>query len=322
MIFTIKKNMKIKIKHIVFSLATLVVAACSSHKPAISSSAPATSANVDRKSLLWEVSGKGVNTSYVYGTIHLIPKDDFLLTEATKKAFAKTQRLTLEINMQDMQNPVALMGVMSKAMMPNNKTLSDVMSAEDYKIVKARFDALGLPMMYLEHIKPMFLSMMMGTDGEKLSMGGDDKSSKITSYELEFMQMAEKDKKEMAGLETIDFQMSMFDSIPLDAQAKMLVKAAKDTNKKESNELQELVKIYLQQDIDGMSKTLQKDDGGDMAQYENMLIIDRNAKWIPLMANQMKSKPTLFAVGAGHLGGDKGVINLLQKAGYTVKPMK
>lgn len=309
--------MKINIKHLFFSIATLLVAACSSNKPA------ATSANsTDRKSLLWEVSGKGVNTSYVYGTIHLIPKDDFMLTEATKKAFAKTQRLTLEINMKDMQDPSALMGVMSKAMMPDNKTLSDVLSADDYKKVKARFDALGLPMMFMERIKPMFLSMMLGTDGEKLSMNGEDKSSKITSYEMEFMQMAEKDKKEMSGLETIDFQMSMFDSIPLEVQAKMLVKAATDTTKKESNELKDLVKIYMQQDIDGMSKTLQKDSDGDMAQYENMLIIDRNAKWIPLMTNLMKTKPTLFAVGAGHLGGDKGVINLLQRAGYTVKPMR
>ena len=311
--------MKLNIKYIVFSFATLVVAACSSHKPAATASAIAPSN--DRKSLLWEVSGKGVNTSYIYGTIHLIPKDDFLMSDATKKAFATAKRLTLEINMQDMQNPAAMMGVMNKAMMPNNKTLADVMSAEDYKVVKARFEALGLPMMFLERIKPMFLSMLMGTDGEKLSMDGSDKSSKITSYEMEFMQMAEKDKKEMAGLETIDFQMSMFDSIPLDAQAKMLVKASKDTNKKESNELKELVKVYMSQDIDAMSKSLQKGDDTDMAQYENMLIVDRNAKWIPLISAQMKTKPTLFAVGAGHLGGDKGVINLLMKAGYTVKPI-
>ena len=309
--------MKISFKYLVFSLAALITASCSTTKPtAITTTGRA-------KSLLWEVSGKGVNTSYVYGTIHLIPKDDFLLTDATKKAFSNSKRLTLEINMQDMNNPAAMMGVMNKAMMPNNKTLSDVLSAEDYKIVKARFDALGLPMMYLEHIKPMFLSMMMGTDGEGLSMnGGTDKSSKITSYELEFMQMAEKEKKEMSGLETIDFQMSMFDSIPLEAQAKMLVKSAKNTNKKETNEMKELVKIYMQQDIDGMSKTLQNGSEADMAQYENMLIVDRNTKWIPLIESQMKSKSTLFAVGAGHLGGDKGVISLLQKAGYSVKPLK
>ena len=313
--------MKISFKYLVFSFAAFLAASCSSTKPAGTASVAATPGRA--KSLLWEVSGKGVNTSYVYGTIHLIPKDDFLLTDATKKAFANTKRLTLEINMQDMNNPAALMGVMNKAMMPNNKTLSDVLSAADYKIVKARFDALGLPMTYLEHIKPMFLSMMMGTDGEKLSMdGGADKSSKITSYELEFMQMAEKDKKEMSGLETIDFQMSMFDSIPLEAQAKMLVKSAKNTDKKETNEMQDLVKIYMQQDIDGMSKSLQNGADKDMAQYENMLIVDRNSKWIPLMEGQMKSKPTLFAVGAGHLGGDKGVINLLQKAGYSVKPLK
>ena len=310
--------MKISFKYLVFSFAAFIAASCSSSKQTVVN-APTTGR---AKSLLWEVSGKGVNTSYVYGTIHLIPKDDFLLTDATKKAFANTKRLTLEINMQDMNNPAALMGVMNKAMMPNNKTLSDVLSPADYKIVKARFDALGLPMMYLEHIKPMFLSMMMGADGEKLSMNGsDDKSSKITSYELEFMQMAEKDKKEMSGLETIDFQMSMFDSIPLEAQAKMLVKSAKNTDKKETNEMQDLVKIYMQQDIDGMSKSLQNGADADMAQYENMLIVDRNSKWIPLMEGQMKSKPTLFAVGAGHLGGDKGVINLLQKAGYSVKPL-
>jgi uncharacterized protein len=289
------------------------------------SKASATPATIeDKKSLLWEISGKDLKKpSYLYGTIHLIPKADFFLTDATKKVFDASQKVTFEINMKDMNNPMAMMGMMSKAMMPNGKKLKDFLSADDYGLVKRKFDSLGLPLQMLERIKPMFLSVMVGNDGEKMSLdGSSNENNKSTSYEMEFLQMGEKQKKEFGGLETVEFQMGIFDSIPYKAQAEMLVKTIKGEGSDSNDEFNKMVKMYKSQDIEAMSQMLGSSDETDLAKYEGMLITTRNRNWIPIMRKMMLEKSTFFAVGAGHLGGEKGVVNLLRQEGYKVKSLK
>ncbi len=275
--------------------------------------------------LLWEISGKDLKKpSYLYGTIHMIPKADFFLSDAAKNAIAASEKVTFEINMKDMSNPMALMGVMMKAMMPNGMRLRDLISAEDFTIVKNRFDSLGLPMMMLDRIKPMFLSAMVDGDGAQMNpLDTTSTDQKTVSYEFEIMHIAEKQKKEFGGLETMDFQMGIFDSIPYKAQAEMLVKSIKTGSKEGDSEFSKMVEMYKAQDIETMATMLNSnDEPGGLGQYETLLVTTRNLNWIPLMAKSMAQKQTFFAVGAGHLGGQKGVVSLLRKEGYTLKPLK
>ena len=321
------KMLKFRNLNILFaSLLVIFLSACKTKAQQNATAAKATTAAQveDKNSLLWEISGKNLKKpSYLYGTIHLIPKNDFFLTDATKKVFDASQKVTFEINMKEMNNPMAMISIFTKALMPNGKTLKDFLNAEDYGLVQRKFDSIGMPLKMLERIKPMFLSVMLGTDGEKITAegGGISETSKSTSYEMEFLQMGEKQKKEFGGLETVEFQMGIFDSIPYKVQAEMLVKTIKNGNSG-SDDLGKMVEMYKKQDIEAMSKMLQSDDQNELAGYENMLINSRNSNWIPLMAKAMTEKSTFFAVGAGHLGGEKGVVNLLKKEGYTVKPLK
>ena len=94
-----------------------------------------------------------------------------------------------------MSNPMAMMSIFTKAMMPNGKKLGDFLTPEDYKLVQNKFDSLGLPLKMLERIKPMFLSVMVGNDGEQLSLDGKNADAKSTSYEMEFFKMGETQKK-------------------------------------------------------------------------------------------------------------------------------
>ncbi len=271
--------------------------------------------------LLWEISGKGLTKpSYLYGTIHLIPKADFFLTDATKKALNESQKVVFEINMKDMQNPMMLLGIMSKAMMPRGQKLRDLISADDYALVKKRFETIGLPLPMLETIKPMFLSAMV--DGGDNPMDTTSKSE-TTAYEIEIMKIAEKGKKETGGLETMEFQMGIFDSIPLKTQAEMLVKSIKSVNDGAS-EFKAMVEMYKSQDIEAMAGTMKPDSSGEneMGKYENILLTTRNKNWIPLIGKNSAAKSTFYAVGAGHLGGEMGVVNLLRKEGFTVKALK
>jgi uncharacterized protein len=290
-----------------------------------SSVATTPSVSDDKKSLLWEITGKDLSKpSYLYGTIHMIPKADFFLTEETKKAIAASQKVTFEINMKDMTNPMALMGVMMKAVMPDGKRLRDLMSKEDYQLVKNRFDSIGMPMMILERVKPMFLSALVEGDGASMNpMDANSGNSKTVSYEFEIMHIAEKQKKEFGGLETMEFQMGIFDSIPYKVQADMLVKSIKSGSKEGESEFGKMVEIYKTQDIEAMAQMMNPaEDTEGLGKFESLLVTTRNLNWIPLMAKSMKQKQTFFAVGAGHLGGEKGVVNLLRKEGYTVKPLK
>ena len=81
-----------------------------------------------------------------------------------------------------------------------------------------------------------------------------------------------------------------------------------------------MVNVYRDQDLDRMDELMKKSDPG-MESYMDLLLYDRNRRWVSLMPEQMKEGSILFAVGAGHLPGDQGVIKLLQKQGYSVKPM-
>jgi hypothetical protein len=270
----------------------------------------------EENSLLWEISGKGLKeSSYLFGTIHLIGKEDFVLTEVTKKALEKSKRVTFEINMEEMSDVSKLMPLMMKAFMADGKTLRDLLSAEDYTLVKNHFDKMGLPLMLLERMKPLFLSSMnadaMG------SLGGED--SKMLSYEMELMKLAQAQEKAVGGLETAEFQMSMFDSIPYEAQAQMLVETVKAENKGE-DQLQQLVDLYKKQDINALYDLLNADS--ELSKYDEILLVNRNKNWIPIMSSMMIEQPTFFAVGAGHLAGEQGVIRLLRGAGYTVKAVK
>ncbi len=139
---------------------------------------------------------------------------------------------------------------------------------------------------------------------------------------MEFMEMASAQQKETGGLETIAFQMSIFDSIPYKAQAEMLVQAIQTAADANSNQqFEEMIKLYKAQDIEKLQQSISEDESG-ISEFEELLITKRNEAWIPQMKKMMTENITFFAVGAGHLGGKNGVINLLRKEGYTLEAVK
>jgi uncharacterized protein len=270
------------------------------------------------KSLLWEIKGPGIQKpSYLYGTIHLINGEDFFLPKGVMTAFDQSKKIVFEIDMKEMTDMSKIMGMMNKIFMKDNQTLKDLLSEEDYKLVGDHFQKMGLPIFMLERMKPMFLTVFASADMNPSSL----KDGKMKSYEMEFMDMANHSAKTTGGLESIDFQIGLFDEIPYDAQAKMLVETIKSSGNTESDELKKLTDIYLRQDINAMVALI-TEEGSELAGLEDKLLNQRNKNWIPLMIEASKKEATFFAVGAGHLGGPEGVIHLLRKSGYQVSPIK
>jgi len=272
----------------------------------------------EENALLWRITGNGLDsTSYLFGTIHMIGKEDFILTDKARSSFTTANRIAFEIDLEDMNDMSKMMPLMMKAFMNGDTTLQDLLTEEEYGVVKNHFESMGLPMMFLERVKPMFLSAMSSEDA--LSMQTDPGS--VVSYEMEFMKMAQEQDKDIAGLETAEYQMSMFDSIPYGVQAQMLVESISAGKSEGEDQFQKLVELYKQEDIYGLQEMMQTEEAG-IAQYEDLLLNNRNRNWIPKMKSMMAEGPTFFAVGAGHLPGEHGVIALLRAEGYTVKPVQ
>ena len=271
------------------------------------------------KSLLWRIEHPEIEqVSYLYGTIHMIDADDFFLTDSTRWAFERSKRATFEINLEDEMNLFSQLSLMSAMFMDDGLTLQALLSKDEYELVKNHFAQMGMGgfmFSMMQKIKPMFLTVFASGDVSG-GMGGGG----VKSYEMELWQMAQEADMEVAGLETAAFQMSVFDSIPYKAQADMLVDAIKMGDAGD-DQLEELTKIYLDQDIEAMVQTIGDDEEG-LGQYEEILLNRRNRNWIPVIGEQMRDKPTFFAVGAGHLGGPNGVIRLLRAEGYILTPMR
>ncbi len=268
------------------------------------------------KSLLWEISGKGLTqSSYLFGTIHIISKSDFFWPATLQQKIDVAGQATFEIDMDDMTSMGSLMSIMGKAFMKDNLSLRDLLTKDEYALVEKKFNERGLPLAMLDKMKPMLLSTFISMD-----LDGDGGMGSSKSYEMEIYGKVKEENKESNGLETIEDQLAIFDSIPYKAQAKMLIDGIKSSGH-DNDEYAQTVKLYKDQDIETMAD-ISKSDDSEMKGHEDLFLYRRNRNWIPIMSKMMMDKSTFFAVGAGHLGGEKGVINLLRKAGYTVQAIK
>ena len=299
-------------------IAGWIVLGCKTQQPTVQNESAQQNLEWEptEKALLWSVSKKGHKPSFVYGTIHLISEDQYFLPAHTQESLEACKKIVFEINMDDMMDMGAQLGILSKAFMNDGLRLSDLLSDEDYEMVSDHFNDLGLPMMMLERIKPMFLTVLAGEDMDP----GMLQDGSMLSYEIELDKLASAQGLQKGGLETVDYQISLFDKIPYQDQADMLVESIRLSDETAESSLDMYADMYRSQDLKKMHDLTLAEESG-MLKYSDILLYDRNENWIPLMENMMKIEPVFFAVGAGHLGGTKGVLALLKKKGFEVQPV-
>lgn len=261
-------------------------------------------------SLLWEISGNGLkNKSYLFGTIHMIPSKDFYFSPKLDEAFGKSSKVVFEIDLKKMEDLTSILPVMMKSFMPDQK-ISDLVTDEEYQLIEKFFEDKGLPMVLLERVKPMFLYALLS----------GDMFSDVTSYELQLWEKAQTQNKKTDGLETAEFQMSIFDSIPYPVQAKLLVQSIRD-NQQVSKEYERMIELYKNEEIQKLYDLIIIETK-DYETFNEIMVFQRNKNWIPKIEKMIAEESVFFAVGAGHLAGKDGVIQLLKNQGYTLKPVK
>ena len=260
-------------------------------------------------SLMWEISGNGLQKpSYVFGTIHMICKEDFFMPSVVTDKFKASDKVFLEMDMDD---PAMQMKMMKLATLSGGQSLKNIFG-DDYKIVDSFFKANSqFPLVMFNGFKPMMVMSLM-----YLEMLPCEQHE---SYEQSFIALAREEKKEIQGLETIEDQMKVFDDIPDSIEAKNIVKMIREYDQ-QKQQFADMVKVYKAQNL---NKLIESVEGSpDLMNAEEALLTKRNNNWIPVMEKSMKEGSCFFAVGAAHLPGKNGVLELLKKAGYKVRVVK
>lgn len=266
----------------------------------------------DNNTVLWEVNGKkGAKPFYILGTMHLLCREDAQLSENVKEILKRSELIYFEL---DMDNLLGMMSGLGAMQMKNGVKLKDLVTPEEYTRIKKYFDKHGmLPFAMVENFKPMLLASTV-TENQ---MDCDSQSG------VEMMMMEEnKSKKEIRGLETIEQQAAIFDSIPYKEQVKELVKMIDSSGTNTGKEdLEKLIQAYKQQDLKKIEEITVKSEPG-LEKYMDLLLYKRNSNWIGQIKTLTGEKTIIFAVGAGHLVGKYGVLELLKKEGYKLTPLK
>ena len=268
------------------------------------------------KSLLWKVYGNGIkDTSFLYGTIHMIEKKDFVASKVLKSKLKKSEALVMEINLDF--DDKAKQFVRENALYPSGKSIKDFVNEEDYLFFQSYLkDSLkmnGLKIKICEMMRPFYAQSLIMADQMK----------KTESYEKTFHKLAK--KKEKLGLETIQEQMTILSGGELQTQVNEFIKEMKNGKLDAENEMAKLVRFYKNQDVQGLYNEMiasMQDEGGKMGGVTKEDFLDnRNKRWIPKLVQLMNTKTIFIAVGAGHLAGENGLIQLLRNQGYIVSPI-
>ncbi len=257
-------------------------------------------------SLLWEISGKGLeHPSYLFGTVHIIPKKHFFTGENLIKKLEKSDLLVMEV--RDISNILESLGALTEIYTDSGQIV-DYVSSELYDSLLTYVDtAKNLSQVQFEatmsNLSPLGLYAFLG-----IEMKGNESTE---GYELYFMDLAYDFDLELAGLETIDDQLQAFKSMSYQDVIRMLIISESDAN------MDELYTIYKEQNLDALLDYTMSDES--MKNAEEDLLTKRNKNWIPKIEKLIKDNRCFIAVGAAHLPGKNGVISLLRDEGYEIK---
>ena len=266
------------------------------------------------KSFLWQLqSGKG--KIYILGSIHFLKRENYPLNPTIEKAFDSTKKLMLEIDLKSADSGTVQRLMLEKGLHRDGKTLQENISAETYSLAAKRAQELGIDIGALSPLKPWVVALTMTS--LQLQRLGFDPNSGVDRY---LAGRATKAGKPMAGLETAAFQIGLMDQLSASDQESMLRHSLKEMDLLDKG-LDQIVRSWAAGDVPALEDLLLN----AMREYpavHQKIIVDRNRRWLPEIERMIEQgESTLVVVGAAHLVGKEGVIELLKARGYTLEQM-
>ena len=263
--------------------------------------------SAQKQSLCYEITNPqlGTKTSYLFGTMHVMEESSFFFPKKISKLLKKSKVLCLEVK------DVASVSIDPKLLFDTTFSIKQYCNSSQWdSLMNWANDILLLNPKQFENTflnaKPfLFLQFILATDLPK----------KTKSHEIELEKIAKGKNLTIFQLEGIETQLSIFDEIPYEGQVELIFTALKDLEQGKQDFI-EMQKLYANQNLDELCGFAIK---GFLEEYSALFLDHRNKKWIETMERLMLEDSTFFAVGAGHLCGDDGLIALLGQKGYQIK---
>lgn len=268
--------------------------------------------SAQEKSFLWKVDSHQ-NSLYILGSIHLLNKEAYPLKQSIENAFEQTNKLVLEIDLRRANSDKVQQLMLQKGASTDGTFLQQNVSKETYESVATRAKELGIDIRLLNSFKPWIVATTMAA--VKLQQLGFDSKLGIDRY---FADRAIRSNKPIGGLETAEFQLGLFDQFSAKEQELLLRQSMNEMDHLERN-VAEIVRAWKSGDVGSLEKHLLA-GMRDYPEIHQKVIEDRNRRWLPQIEGMLsRGENALIVVGAAHLVGTNGVIQLLKSRGYRVE---
>jgi uncharacterized protein len=264
---------------------------------------------INENTLFWEVSGNGLeHPAYLYGTIHIQDKKVFAFDPVVMEKFDEVEAFAMEIVVR----PEDMDSIKTLQLLPEGKTIKDLMSEEEYEMLAEKFQKrTGSHIVMYQRVKPFFIAAAYGQAGMPKDM-----PQALDHY---LQAKATEEGKEVIGIESILDQLHAIDrAMSYQEQADELIESVKKDDSVLTNSMARTLRLYLSGDIDHMA-AMQKRDSTISEQIVQEMIVKRNYHMADRLDEIFQSHHTFAAVGAAHLGGPEGVLEILRQKGYEVK---
>lgn len=268
--------------------------------------------DAQEKTLLWKVSNDK-HSIYLLGSIHYLKKENFPLHKAILTAFNASKRLVLEVDLNRISPDAAQRVTLEKAMYRDGQTLQQNVSEETYQLAEQHAAKLGIDMKIMGPMKPWFVALTLLAI--KFQQIGLDPNLGVDHYLAE---RAKASGKATSGLETLEFQVGLLDQLSKRDQESLLRETVGEMELLVTN-INQIVQSWLNGDSDSLETLLL----GGMKEYPELhekIIVERNRRWVPQIEKILaQDGDAIVVVGAAHLVGKDGVIEMLKARGYRLE---
>jgi uncharacterized protein YbaP (TraB family) len=278
--------------------------------PALAQARGATAARPDSRGLIWTVERDG-KTSWLVGSLHLLPPEAYPLPAAVEAAFQSAATLIEEADPDELKTPEAAAELLKRAFFPPGQTLQASVAASTYKVIVERATRAGLPMDAVQRMRPWMAAVTLAA--LEMQSAGFDPALGIDRH---FRDRAVAMKKPVQTLEGALEQVGMLESLGPALQDALVLESLQGAST-EVSQVRTLMAAWLAGDVSVLERLL-VDTARDSPAIHQALFIDRNKRWVPKVEACLAAGRCMVVVGAGHLVGMDGLVDLLSRRGYRL----
>lgn len=258
--------------------------------------------------------------SYLLGTHHFAPLSVVESISVLPEIMKGIDKLYGEIDMTQMTDPAVLMNMQKMLIAPSDSTIDKLLTPAQLDSVRNIWNEYIGQVAPLEMVKIMKPAVLSSQLAAAMSQKVLPEINPLEGIDMSMQNMAKNLGKEVDGLETMDFQLQMLYNTPIEKQIESLMETVRNHDR-EGLKAVELTNAYMSEDLDKILELMLEAESEDPAAADR-LIYNRNADWVEKLVKELPYNSLMVVVGAGHLPGERGVIEGLRQAGYTVTPIQ